>query len=201
MLKKDITFEDLDGKKVTKTYYFNMSKRELMALEMETPGGFADKLKFMMITEDAPAVLQVFKLMVDMSIGERHEDNIQFVKSPEITKAFSQTNAYDELLFSFIQDPKVAVEFIHGIMPADFRDKVDAEKVLAEATANVEARRKALDDQNPERQQVARGPKTLTECTEEELQAMPLDELKSRIANAGGNVPKRALVVAYTRSL
>jgi hypothetical protein len=201
VLKKDITFDNLDGEKVTKTFYFNLSKSELVTLQAEEPGGFVEKLRFIMMTEDTAAVLAVFKLMVDLSVGERGMDNIQFVKTPEVVKAFKQTAAYDELLFEMIQDPKKAVEFIAGIMPAEFRDKVNTDQVLAQAVEAVEARKAGLEtDDIVQRQVVARGPKTLTEFTVKELQAMPTDELKERIKNAGGNVPKAALLEAFKRS-
>ena len=195
MLKKDITFNDLDGNKVTKTFYFNISKRELVDMELETPGGLSEKLRFIMSMEDAPSVLKIFKMIVELSVGERMEDNITFKKTPEITEAFKQTDAYDELLFSFIQDPRAATDFLIAIMPAEFRDKVNVEDILKQAQEQAEAR----VIPNSDRQQVARGPKTLSEYTEQELAEMSTEELDSRIKNAGGNIPKAALLEAYKR--
>lgn len=191
MLKKDITFEDLDGKSVTKTYYFNISKSELMDLELSSPGGFSERLKFLMQTEDVSGALSVFKLIIDLSIGERSEDNIRFMKSAEISAAFKQTNAYDEMLFEFVKNPKAAADFIVAIVPSDFRDKIDPDKILAEAQAAVEARHGVIDVELPKTD--------ITVYTDVELANMPLDKLQQLMREYKGDLPKNVLVVAMQR--
>ena len=45
MLKQEITYTDLDGKKITETFYFHLSKMEVLELEQEFPGGLGEYLR------------------------------------------------------------------------------------------------------------------------------------------------------------
>ncbi len=40
MLKREIAYEDFNGNQVTDIFYFNISKPELIELEVEHEGGF-----------------------------------------------------------------------------------------------------------------------------------------------------------------
>jgi hypothetical protein len=39
------------------------------------------------------------------------------VKSPEISKAFTETEAFSELMMMFISDAEFAAKFVNGIVP------------------------------------------------------------------------------------
>ena len=44
MLKKTITYNDYNGVERTEDFYFNLSKAEILEMEMGTSGGLAENL-------------------------------------------------------------------------------------------------------------------------------------------------------------
>ena len=51
--------------------------------------------------------------------GEKSPDGKRFIKSPELSEAFSQTEAYSELFMELASDSDAASKFVNGIIPAD----------------------------------------------------------------------------------
>lgn len=124
MLKKTITFEDLDGGQVTEDFYFHLTKAELAELEVSQRGGFMAHVETITKSEDNAAILAAFKQLVAMTIGERSPDGRRFVKSPEITDNFMQTDAYSELIVEFATNEQAAADFINGVVPASVRKQI-----------------------------------------------------------------------------
>lgn len=125
MLKKTMTYEDYNGKKVTEDFYFSISKAELIELEIQSgEGGYSGLLKKIIAESDNVAMLATFKDIIAMSIGRRSDDGKRFIKSDEIMQDFQQSPAYDQLILSFYTDTGAAVEFVTGIMPADMAEAV-----------------------------------------------------------------------------
>ena len=61
MLKKTITFEDYNGVKRTEDFYFNLSKAEVVEMEMSTSGGLAEMIQNIVKAEDSAAIIKIFK--------------------------------------------------------------------------------------------------------------------------------------------
>ena len=76
-------------------------------------------LKKIMETEDMPQIVKIFKQFILKSYGEISADGKSFIKSPELSEAFSQTEAYSELFMELAQNPDAAAAFINGIIPAE----------------------------------------------------------------------------------
>ena len=127
MLKKTIKYEDYNGVKREENFYFNLSKVELTEMEFGTEGGYADMVEKIVKAMDQPAILRVFKDLILKSYGEKSADGKRFVKSPEISLAFSQTEAYNELFMELMSDTDAAIKFFNGILP-NVPD-VDEEKI------------------------------------------------------------------------
>lgn len=51
------------------------------------------------------------------SYGEKSPDGKRFVKSEELSTAFSQTEAYSQLYMELATDADKAAEFINGVIP------------------------------------------------------------------------------------
>ena len=117
MLKKTITYTDYNGVERTEDFYFNYSKAELMEMEMRSTGGFVEMCKKIVAAQDAPALIDLFKKIVFDSYGEKSPDGRRFIKSKEISDAFSQTEAYSILFMELATNSKAAAEFINGIIP------------------------------------------------------------------------------------
>jgi hypothetical protein len=119
MLKKNIVYTDYNGNERNEPHYFNLSKAELMEMEMGTTGGFAEMLNRIIEAKDGPSIMKVFKDVILKSYGEKSADGKRFIKSEEISIAFSQTEAYSVLFMELVTDADKASEFINGIIPAD----------------------------------------------------------------------------------
>lgn len=133
MLKRDITYEDFDGNQITETFYFNISKPELIELEVEVKEGFSEWMQKIIKAEDYHTIIKEFKRLVLFAYGERSEDGKRFIKNEELREAFSQTNAYNELFMELAMDDGAAAQFVLGIMPKDMVP--DIQKQMATKTA------------------------------------------------------------------
>ena len=119
MLKKTITYTDYNGVERTEHHYFNLTKAEIMEMELSTPGGLAEMIQKITAAQDAPAIIKLFKDLVLKSYGEKSPDGRRFIKSKEISDAFAQTEAYSQLFMELATDADAASKFVNGIMPAD----------------------------------------------------------------------------------
>ena len=117
MLKKTITYTDYNGVERTEDFYFNLTKAELMAMEIGTTGCMADMIKRIVDAKDAPAIIKIFKELVLKAYGEKSADGKRFVKSEEISNGFAQTEAYSQLFMELATDADAAAAFVNGIIP------------------------------------------------------------------------------------
>ena len=117
MLKKTITYTDYNGVERTEDFYFNLTKAELMEMEIGTTGGMADMIKRIVDAKDAPAIIKIFKELVLKAYGEKSADGKRFVKSEEISNGFAQTEAYSKLFKELATDADAAAAFVNGIIP------------------------------------------------------------------------------------
>lgn len=122
MLKKTITYTDYNGIERTEDFYFNLTKAEIMEMEMSTTGGLAESIQRIVAAQDAPAIIKIFKDLVLKAYGEKSPDGRRFIKSKEITEEFSQTEAYSILFMELATDDKAAANFVNGILPANIKD-------------------------------------------------------------------------------
>lgn len=132
MLKKTISFIDYNGNQRTEDFYFNLSKAELAEMELTVDGGLTAMCHRIASTQDIPTIFNTFKSIVLRSYGEKSPDGKRFIKSAELSTAFSQTEAYSQLIMEMIQNPDVAIEFVKGIAPFDAKEA--AQPVLMPAT-------------------------------------------------------------------
>lgn len=148
MIKQEITFKDLDDNDVTQVFWFHIYKHEALEMELSRPGGLMAYLKKIGETEDASGVLEIFRMFITKSYGERSEDNTSFLKTPEKTAWFLGTDAYNKLFLKFIEEPKWAADFIIGMVPKEFQQKLATE--FAEKSDNptwvIEKRKPTRDE-------------------------------------------------------
>jgi len=124
MLKRDITYEDFNGQQVTETFYFNLSKTELIELEASYEGGLEASIKRIIDSDDVKNLIKEFKRIVLLSYGIRSEDGKRFIKNDQIREEFTQTAAYDALFMELATDENAADRFIKGIIPRDMGQTV-----------------------------------------------------------------------------
>lgn len=119
MLKETITYVDYNGNERTEDFYFNLTKAEIMEMEMGTTGGLAEMIKRIVAAQDAPAIIKVFKDLILKAYGEKSADGKRFVKNKEIAESFAQTEAYSQLFMKLATDADAASNFVNGIVPSD----------------------------------------------------------------------------------
>lgn len=117
MLKKEITYTNYDGVKRTKTFYFNLNKAELTKLENSINGGLSAKMQKLVENNDTATIMELFDQIVLASYGEKSSDGEYFIKSKELTTAFTQTDAYSELFMELANSEKAFATFIEGVIP------------------------------------------------------------------------------------
>lgn len=164
MLKKTITYNDLDGNPVTEDFYFNLNKAEIAEMELSYEGGLSAHLQKVIETRNGAEVIAAFKNILVLAIGRRSEDNRRFVKSQEITQEFLETEAYSVLFMELVTNAESAANFIEGIMPPDM-------------VAQLQQAMGTEDVQLPEEKEVPAYIRENRTPTKAELQAMSKEEL------------------------
>lgn len=117
MLKKTITYEDYDGNKRTEDFYFNLSKAEIMEMELGVSGGMTKMLDRIIAEQDGERIIKTFKEIILKAYGEKSPDGKRFIKSEELSTAFSQTEAFSQLFMELATDADAAAKFVNGIIP------------------------------------------------------------------------------------
>lgn len=118
MLKKTIPYTDYNGVERTEDFYFNLSKAEVMEMEMTTTGGLADQITKIVAAKDNPSIIKIFKDLVLKAYGEKSPDGKRFIKNDELRTAFSETEAYSNLFMELATDANAATLFVNGIVPS-----------------------------------------------------------------------------------
>jgi len=118
MIKKTITYTDYNGKERTEDFYFNLTKAEIVELEMSTSGGISSMIETLVKTENGEKIIELFKKVIEKSYGVKTPDGRRFMKSKDLFLEFSETPAYDILFMELSQDAKSASAFMNGITPA-----------------------------------------------------------------------------------
>lgn len=134
MIKKTVTFENVDGVEETQELMFHLSKSDFIHMFRE---GLDKKLeewmkipdpKTMSEDEYKVAIAKYEKTLMDAldylvreSYGERVTDadgsHPRFVKDKEKTEAFLRSDAYGEFFVSLFQDPDAFAKFIMTLIP------------------------------------------------------------------------------------
>lgn len=134
MLRKVIKYTDYNGVDREEPFYFNLSKAEIMEMEMSTVGGFAEMVQKIVDAQDIPTLIKVFKDLILKAYGEKSADGKGFLKLDEegrpLSRKFVQSKAYSVLFMELSTNTEAATAFINGIVPADIAK--EAEKIALE---------------------------------------------------------------------
>lgn len=130
MIKKTITYNDYNDVERTEDFYFNLSKAEVMEMELSTTGGLAEQIRRIVAAQDQPAIIKIFKDLILKAYGEKTADGKRFEKkNGELAAAFAETEAYSILFMELATDADAAAQFVNGIVPADAAKQLAAGKV------------------------------------------------------------------------
>ena len=144
MITQTVKYFDFDENEVTKDFSFHLTKVEVQELT-ETPTGgktFLDIIDTIGDDTSISEVLELLKVILKKAVGRRTESGF-FVKDQQAVDELFATDAYSELVFNILSDPKKAVAFMNGIMPKALRDEIqktvsddDLENLSAEELRN-----------------------------------------------------------------
>ncbi len=136
MLAETITYTDYNDEERTETYYFNLSKAELIEMEVGTTGGLSSMLEKIISAKDVPTLSKMFKDLILKSYGVKSPDGRRFIKSDELSTEFSQTPAYSQLYVDLALDSEKAARFVNGIFPRDLVDQISKDDRLKKLLAD-----------------------------------------------------------------
>lgn len=128
MLKKSVTYTDFNGIIQTEDLYFNLTKAELIEMDLGSAGGLGEHLSAIAKSGDGEMLVTEFKRILLLAYGEKSEDGRHFIKSDEVKGRFLSSAAYDELFFELATNMDSIVEFVEGILPQDMVQAAKAAK-------------------------------------------------------------------------
>ena len=88
MLKKTMTTVDFGGTERTEDYYFNLTKAEIMEMQLCTDGGFAETVKKIVEAKNQLELTRLFKKIICASYGVLSPDGRKFVKNQQVLDDF-----------------------------------------------------------------------------------------------------------------
>lgn len=116
MYKKLIKYEDFNGVQREETHYFNLSKAELMEMELSTEAGVEEMIRMLIATRDNAKIVKIYKDLILKSYGIKSEDGTRFIKTQELRDAFEQSNAYSEFFLELMTNTDEQTAFINGVI-------------------------------------------------------------------------------------
>ena len=123
MYQKAITYENYNGEKKTKNFYFNLSRSEIAKMHLTTDGGLDQMIKKMVESGSNKEIFTYFENFVLSCYGEKSADGEEFIKNDEVRERFKNHPAYDVLFMEFIEGgDKAMSDFINAVVPRDMQD-------------------------------------------------------------------------------
>lgn len=166
MFSKRIEFEDFNGVKTSKVFYFHISKAEFLAMTGDNKDMEA-RIQRIIASQDIKGVLEEFRALIKMSAGIRSEDGQRFIKTPEAQSELFDSPAYDELLMEVCTKADASAEFVRQLIPEKMQKEMQAQ-IKGDKTPDPFAEK---EDNRPLWVREHRQPRTdeLTSMSKEEL--------------------------------
>jgi hypothetical protein len=124
MLKRPITFTDFNDEVHTEEFYFNISRAELIEMELSEVEGLKATIERIIAAKDMKSLVHEFKKILLDSYGVKSEDGKRFIKSPEVRDDFAHSAAFDVLFLELCTNETSAADFIMGILPKDMAEQL-----------------------------------------------------------------------------
>ena len=122
MIKKTITYTDLNGAETTEDYYFHINKGEMMRMQLSEGMALDVKIDRLIQTRDYKQIVATIESFIDLSYGVRYENGKSFIKNPKQLELFKSSEAYSELVWSLYTDEDEMRDFIFGIFPSNLKE-------------------------------------------------------------------------------
>ena len=116
---ENVEYTDYNGVERKEDFFFNLTKAELLEMEMGIVGGFNAMVQRAIDAQDQPTLIATFKDLLLKSVGVKSADGRRFIKNDEVRADFKETEAYSILFMKYATDAEAASKFINGIVPKD----------------------------------------------------------------------------------
>jgi hypothetical protein len=126
MIKKTVTYKDLNGNERTESFYFHFYESEILEMELSVDGGFAERIQKIIDAKDQASLIRVIKKFVLDAYGVKSDDGKRFIKNDEERDKFVQCPAYSQIFMELVMNDKLASDFVNGVVPAEMADRVAA---------------------------------------------------------------------------
>ena len=137
MFRKVIAYTDYNGVERKEEFSFNFTKAEIWDLNLRTPGGLKAFYERIIATEDGQELADQFKMLIQKSYGVKSDDGRRFMKSDEILRNFTETEAYSNFYIELATNSDSAAAFVNGVMPKDLVEAAIAEGEAQAANGEV----------------------------------------------------------------
>ena len=140
MITKDTKYVDFVGNERTETMHFNLTQVELVEMGMDLPDDIKEEVgddpsniteetaMNLMVKLGEKGIMAFLKTVILKSYGVVSEGQLllQPGASEQISKEFSETIAFDNLMMELLADDEAAANFINSLIPSAVADKVPA---------------------------------------------------------------------------
>lgn len=178
MIAKTVHYTDFNGDAQSDTFYFHLSKAELLEWEMKTPGGYGALLQRISEEKDNAKIYDMFMEILLAGYGRKSDDGKRFIKDPVSTADFKQHAAFSELIIDLMTKEDEAVELFTAMVPS----KADLDELAARGSApSAPAPKKPQSDlaQAASRNEVVEEPSV--QRTSKDISEMDEDELRAAL--------------------
>lgn len=116
MYKITKKYEDFNGVEKERDFYFNLTKTDILKMELSEEGGMDKRLDRLVKTKDMKEAIKVFEGLLLMAYGVKTDDG-RFIKNDEVRQEFVSSAAYSEIYWDLATNPDEAQKFIEGVIP------------------------------------------------------------------------------------
>jgi hypothetical protein len=116
MYKITKKYTDFNGVEKEEDFYFNLTRADILKMELSEDGGMDKRLDRLVKTQDMKEAIKVFEGLLLLSYGVKTDDG-RFVKSEEARQKFMSSAAYSEIYFDLATNPDEAQKFVEGVVP------------------------------------------------------------------------------------
>lgn len=110
-------YNDFNGTERKETVYFDLNQSEIIGLEIDSEKGLSEYLQEISDAKNAKEMMRFFTNILYKAYGEKSPDGRRFIKSKELSDAFTQTVIYQDIYTELLTNAEFAAKFINAIMP------------------------------------------------------------------------------------
>jgi hypothetical protein len=125
VIKKEITFTNIDGEEVTEEWWFGLEPSDVVDMEIAHLPNPAQYLMQIMEDHDSRALLELWRELMWRSAGKRIGK--LFVKDEATLREFKYGGAYNAIFSEVCSSDDIGAAFFTSILPENIQQKIKEE--------------------------------------------------------------------------